>query len=180
MTQPGEAQNHWHASQFVDKMFPEGWIQRPTGGVQSILGWFLKDKCLIRDRSLIPNHNGALQPQKLQLTHEWRCPSVPWASLEGWNKFQMRKKTISQWDSRGLWEMVISSLFLREFVYDGGLPTLWKHDPLCINPTITAPHCPYFMDSLPSPTAFPSIVRSLKIYLKINSTRRKMPQDPDC
>lgn len=85
------------------------------------------------------------------------------------------------WDSQGGSEEWLFLFFISgRNCLCRGPPTLWKPDLLCINPTIMAPHCPYFMDSLPPPSAFPSIIHSLKIHLTINSTRRRMPQNPDC
>lgn len=80
----------------------------------------------------------------------------------------------------GLREIVVSFLFLVGVVYVRGPPTLWKHDLLGTHPTIMASHCPQSRGSLPTPSTFPSIIHSPKIHLKINSTRMKVPQDPDC
>lgn len=119
------AQIHWSSSQFKDKTFPEGRVLSFTGGVQSVLGWFLKDKWPAKDRSLIPNHKRALQPQK-HSAYKWAmlpfCSVVPvLASLGGCSKFQMLKRTISLRDSQwGLREMVISFLSLVEIVYVRG------------------------------------------------------------
>lgn len=82
--------------------------------------------------------------------------------------------------TRGLREIVVSFLFLVGIVYVRGPPTLWKHDLLGTHPAIMASHCPQWRGSLPTPSAFPSIIHSPKIHLKINSSRRKVPQDPDC
>lgn len=64
MTNTGLAQSGWSPSQFTEQTFAEGAVQSSLGGVQSVLGCILQDICLTGDRSLIPNHKGASQPQK--------------------------------------------------------------------------------------------------------------------
>lgn len=125
----------------------------------------------------------ACSHKSLQLTNEQRCPSVPqplcWLPREaGASPKRYRGLLPSGTHEGALRKNYFFSLSHRNCLCWGPL-AFWKPDLLCINPTITAPHCPYFIDSLPPPSSeFLSIIHSLKIHLTINSTRRKNATRP--